>query len=74
MAAHIAGQIRQDRFSAEGAQTVLGRLPTHNLRPARRRQRAARGLIVEIPASKGHYRALYRPQGIERRRRQRMLT
>jgi hypothetical protein len=74
MAAHIAGQVRQDRFSAEGAQTVLGRLLTHNLRPARRRQRTTRGLIVEIPAVKAHGRAIYRPEGIERRRRRRMLT
>jgi hypothetical protein len=37
MAARIAGQIRQERLSAEGAHAVLGRLLTHNLRPARRR-------------------------------------
>ena len=47
---------------------------THNLRPARRRQRTTRGLIVEIPAVKAHCRAIYRPEGIERRRRRRMLT
>ena len=68
MAAHIASQIRQERFSAEGAQTVLGRLLTHNLRPARRRQRTTRGLIVEIPAMKAHCRAIP-SAGIERRRR-----
>jgi hypothetical protein len=59
MAARIAGQIRQERLSAEGAHAVLGRLLTHNLQPARRRQRTTRGLIVKIPAAKAHCR---RPQ------------
>ena len=36
MAAHIAGQIRQEQLSAEGTHAVLGRLLTHNLQPARR--------------------------------------
>jgi hypothetical protein len=49
MAAHIAGQIRQDQLSAEGADTVLGRLLAHKLRPARRRPRAPRGPIVGSP-------------------------
>jgi hypothetical protein len=56
MAARMAGQIRQERLSAEGAHAVPGRLLTHNLRPARRRQRTTRGLIVEIPAVKAHCR------------------
>jgi hypothetical protein len=30
-AAHIAGQIRQEQLSAEGAHADLGRLLTHNL-------------------------------------------
>jgi hypothetical protein len=37
MAARIAGQIRQEQLSAEGAHGVLGRLLMHNLQPARRR-------------------------------------
>jgi hypothetical protein len=74
MAAHIAGQIRQDQLSAEGADAVLGRLLAHNLRPARRRPRAPRGLVVEIPAVKARCRAIHRPEGIERRRWRRMLT
>ena len=49
MAAHIADQIRQDQLSAEGAHAVLGRLLTHNLRPARRQQRTTRGPIVGSP-------------------------
>jgi hypothetical protein len=73
MAAHIAGQIRQDQLSAEGAHPVPGRLLAHKLRPARRRPRAPRGLIVEIPAVKARCRAIHRPEGIERRR-WRMLT
>jgi hypothetical protein len=36
MAARIAGQIRQEQLSAEGAHAVLGGLLMHNLRPARR--------------------------------------
>jgi hypothetical protein len=71
MAAHIAGQ---DQLSAEGADAVLGRLLAHKLRPARRRPRAPRGLIVEIPAVKARCRAIHRPEGIERRRWRRMLT
>jgi hypothetical protein len=74
MAAHIAGQIRQDQLSAEGADAVLGRLLAHKLRPARRRPRAPRGLIVEIPAVKARCRAIHRPEGIEHRRWRRMLT
>jgi hypothetical protein len=68
------GQIRQDQLSAEGADAVLGRLLAHKLRPARRRPRAPRGLIVEIPAVKARCRAMNRPEGIERRRWRRMLT
>jgi hypothetical protein len=49
MAAHIAGQIRQERLSPEGAHEVLGRLLTHNLQPARRQQRATRGPIIGSP-------------------------
>jgi hypothetical protein len=71
MAAHIAGQIRQERLSAEGAHAVLGRLLTHNLRPGRRRQRTTRRLIVEIPAVKAH--CSHTPPGGHRARR-RMLT
>ena len=74
MTAHIAGQIRQERLSAEGAHAVLGRLLMHNLRPARRQQRPTRGLIVGIPAVKARCRAIHRAEGIERRRRRRMLT
>jgi len=31
MAAHIAGQVRQEQLSAEGAHAVLGHLLMHNL-------------------------------------------
>jgi hypothetical protein len=73
MAAHIAGRIRQEPLFAEG-RAVLGRFLTHDLRPARRRQRPTRGPIVEIPAVKAHWRAIHRAEGIERRRWRRMLT